>query len=72
MCPRSIVGVPLSQALPGYVIAATPFVCVPAVIGVLACGFQTKKNQKTNKVWTETTPDEILTYISSLETLLYT
>jgi len=72
MCPRSIVGVPLSQALPGYVITATPFVCVPAVIGVLACGFQTKKNQKTNKVWTETTPDEILTYISSLETLLYT
>jgi hypothetical protein len=45
MCPRSIAGVPSSQALPGYLITAPPFVCVPAVIGVLACGFQTKKNQ---------------------------
>ena len=45
MCARSIAGVPSSQALPGYLITAPPFVCVPAVIGVLACGFQTKKNQ---------------------------
>jgi len=49
MCPRSIAGVPSSQALPGYLITTPPFVCVPAVIGVLACGFQTKKKIKENK-----------------------
>jgi len=28
--------VPLSQALPGYLITAPPFVCVPGVLGALA------------------------------------
>ena len=36
-----IAGVPSSQALPGYFIPAPPSVCVPDVIGALACGFQT-------------------------------
>ena len=31
-----IVGVPLSQALPGFLITAPPSVCVPDVMGVLA------------------------------------
>ena len=34
--PGSIAGVPLSQALPGYLITAPPFVCVPGVLGALA------------------------------------
>jgi len=34
--------VPSSQALPGFLITAPPFVCVSDVIGALACGFQTK------------------------------
>jgi len=43
----SIAGVPSSQALPGFLITAPPSVCVPDVIGALACGFQTKnKNEK--------------------------
>ena len=44
--PWSIAGVPSSQALPGYLIIAPPSVCVPDVIGALACGFKTptKKN----------------------------
>jgi len=46
--PWSIAGVPSSQALPGYLITAPPFVCVPDVIGALACGFQTQK-KKTNR-----------------------
>ena len=40
-----IAGVPSSQALPGYLITAPPCVCVPNVIGALACGFQTKKTK---------------------------
>jgi len=36
-----IAGVPSSQALPGFLITAPPYVCVPDVIGALACGFQT-------------------------------
>jgi len=35
-----IAGVPLSQALPGYLITALPSVCVSAVIGVLAVWIQ--------------------------------
>jgi len=46
MCPRSIAGVPSSQAHPGFLITAPPFVCVPDVLGALACGFQTKKYNK--------------------------
>jgi len=38
-----IAGVPSIQTLPGYLITAPPSVCVPDVIGALACGFQTKK-----------------------------
>ena len=41
-----IAGVPSSHALPGYFIIAPPSVCVPDVIGALACGFQTKKKKK--------------------------
>jgi len=40
--PRSIAGVPSSQALLGYLVTAPPSVCVPDVIGALACEFQTK------------------------------
>jgi len=39
-------GVPSSQALPGYLITAPPSVCVPDVIGALACGFQAKKKKR--------------------------
>jgi len=35
-----IEGVPSSQALPGFLITAHPFVCVPDVIGVLAVWIQ--------------------------------
>jgi len=46
--PWSIVGVPSSQALPGYLITVPPSVCVPDVIRALACGFNTKtKNRPT-------------------------
>jgi len=44
--PWSIAGVLSSQALPGFLITAPPSVCVPYVIGALACGFQTKKKLK--------------------------
>jgi len=40
-----IVGVPSSQALPGFLITASPSVCVPDVIGVLAVWIQ-KQNKK--------------------------
>ena len=39
-----IAGVPSSQVLPGYLIAAPPSVCVPGVIGVLAV-----RNKKINQ-----------------------
>jgi len=45
MCPRSIVGVPSSQALPGYLITAHHLFCVPAVIGALAL-WKTPHTQK--------------------------
>jgi len=41
-----IVGVSSNQVLPGYLITAPPSVCVPDVIGALACGFQTTKKKK--------------------------
>ena len=46
-----IAGVPLSQALPGFLITAHPSVCVPDVISVLAVWIQnqTKKNEATQK-----------------------
>ena len=47
----SIAGVPSSQALLGYLITAPPSVCVPAVLGMLACGFNKKKTKKTNNDW---------------------
>ena len=34
------------QALPGFLITAPPFVCVPDVLGALARGFQTKKKNQ--------------------------
>ena len=33
----------------GLLITAPPSVCVPDVIGALACGFQTKKKEKTDR-----------------------
>jgi len=45
MCPRSIAGVPSSQALPGYLIAVPPSVCVPDVIGALAVWIQNQKKE---------------------------
>jgi len=53
MCMRlqfnlwSIVGVPSSQALPGFLIAAPSPVLVPAVLGALAVWI---RNQKNNQV----------------------
>jgi len=43
--PRSIVGVPSSQVLPGFLITAPPPVCVPDAIGALGVWIQ---NQKKN------------------------
>jgi len=43
--PWSIAGVPSSQALPGFLLTAPPFMCVPAVIGALAVWIH-KKNKK--------------------------
>jgi len=63
MCPRSIVGVPSSQALPGYLITAPPSVCIPDALGVLAVWIQ---NQKKNK---GTLPRDVcsLTYLIVIE-----
>jgi len=41
-----IAGVPSSQALPGFLITTPPSVCVPDVIGALACEFQTKNKKQ--------------------------
>ena len=48
MCPRSIAGVPSSQAaaLPGYLITASPSVCVPDVLGVLALWIENQKKKQ--------------------------
>jgi len=40
------VGVPSSQALPGYLITAPPSVCVPDVIGALAVWIPNPKKKK--------------------------
>jgi len=45
MCPRSIAGVPSSQAPPGYHITAPPYVCVPAVLGALPVWIQNQKKK---------------------------
>jgi len=47
MCPRSIAGVPSSQALPGNLNIAPPSLCVPDVPGVLAVWIQNKTKQTT-------------------------
>jgi len=39
-------GVPSSQALPGFLITATPSVCVPHVLGVLVVWIQNQKKQR--------------------------
>ena len=41
--PWFIAGVPSSQALPGFLISASPSVCVPAVTGALAVWIKKKK-----------------------------
>jgi len=46
MCPRSIAGVPSSQALLGYLITTPPSVCVPDVLGVLGVWIQNQKMKK--------------------------
>jgi len=45
-CPRSIAGVPMSQAAPVYLITRTPPVCVPDVIGALTVRRLSKKKEK--------------------------
>jgi len=49
-----IAGVPLSQALPGFLITAPPSVCVSAVLVSLAVWIQNQKNKK--KAWATTPP----------------
>jgi len=44
--PWSIVGVPSSQALPGFLITAPPPVLVPTVLGTLAVWVQNQKERK--------------------------
>jgi len=68
-----IVGVPLSQALLGLLITEPPSVCVPDVIGTLACGFQpkninkiTNRNQNQNQCL-ELIPDSILDPVHLLQ-----
>ena len=48
--PRSMAGVPSSQALLGYLITAPPSVYVPAVLGALAVWIQKPKKIKTKKI----------------------
>jgi len=49
MCPRSIVEMPSSQALPGYLITAPPPLCVPDVIGALAVWIQNQKKKEKSR-----------------------
>ena len=49
--PRSIAGVPSSQALPGYFITAPPSVCVPDVIDALAVWIRKPKISKTQMIF---------------------
>jgi len=51
------VGVPSSQALPGYLVTAPPSVCVPDVFVVLSVWIQ-KQNKKTGK-WAWDIPDGV-------------
>jgi len=44
--PWSIVGVPSSQALLGYLLTAPQFECVPAVLGPLGEWIQNRKKEK--------------------------
>jgi len=44
--PGSIVGVPSSQAPPGFLITAPPTVCVPDEVSALAVWIQNQKNKK--------------------------
>ena len=44
------VGVPSSQALPGYLITAPPSVCVPAVLGALAVRIEKQKTKCHTKI----------------------
>ena len=55
MCPRSIVGVPSSQALPGFLNTAPPSeaVLVPAVLGALAVWIQNQTKNNKNHRWLE-------------------
>jgi len=46
--PRSIAGVPSSQALPGLLITAPPPVLVPAVLGAQAVWIQNQKKRHIN------------------------
>jgi len=46
MCPRSIAGVPSSQALPGFLNIAPPSVCVHVVIGALTLWNQNQAKKK--------------------------
>jgi len=46
--PWSIAGAPSSQALLGFLITASPSVCVPDVIGALAVWLKKKKKKKDN------------------------
>jgi len=41
-----IVGVPSSQALPGFIIPAPPSVCVPDAIGALVVWIQNQKEKE--------------------------
>jgi len=45
ICPRSIAGVPSSQALPGYLLTAPPSMYVPDVIGALVVWIQNQKKK---------------------------
>jgi len=56
MCPRSIAGVPLSQALLGYLSTAPQSVCVPDVIGTLAVWIQKQKQTNPPTQPTKTKP----------------
>jgi len=56
-CPRSIAGVPKSQALPGILITAPPSVCVPDVIGALAVCIQNQKKKGSSFKPTEGTQE---------------
>jgi len=53
-----IAGVPSSQALPGFLITATPCVCVPQLFDALDVWIQNPKKKNTRKKHLETTKKE--------------